>query len=419
MSVTILSQFKKGTQLFIEKCTQCGACAKACPILPYTGISDLPSQEIQMGVYDFVISGHPNKRAFTKAFACMQCFRCTADLCPEGLNPLMINEVIKGAYITKGIADSTFNDSKLPDSAHRVLASIQVSETEYKRITTPTRKHKTHYVFFPGCNVYFQPEKILNTLDILDKIGDDYAFLPGLDYCCGDNHIFFGDIEEGSKRASQLIDALAKFQPEAVILWCPTCHCIFNEYIMSSEKIPFQVLSLPEYLADRMDQLPLTDTATGIITLHEACKSAFTGLDREGPRRVLRQLPGIRLREMANHGQKTACCGSGASCWFPEAYSRVCAARLEEAAMTGAMWLVTICHYCSQTFAAEEANYDFSITNYINLVAKAIGIHRTDKFKQYALYRDIELILEDAEDRVVQSRFNKKRIIEVLRSVFT
>jgi len=39
-----------------------------------------------------------------------------------------------------------------------------------------------HPVFFLGCNVYFQPEKILNAMDIIDAIGDDYAFLSAVDY---------------------------------------------------------------------------------------------------------------------------------------------------------------------------------------------------------------------------------------------
>jgi hypothetical protein len=45
--------------------------------------------------------------------------------------------------------------------------------------TQPTDKQHARYVLFPGCNVYFQPELILNALDIMDAVGDDYAFVPG------------------------------------------------------------------------------------------------------------------------------------------------------------------------------------------------------------------------------------------------
>ena len=74
--------------------------------------------------------------------------------------------------------------------------------------------------------------------------------------------------------------------------------------------VPFKILSFPQYLAANMNKLPLTRAAVGTVTL-------------------------------------------------------------QEAAQTGAERLVTVCHYCNQTFAAESARYDFSVDSYVNLVAEA------------------------------------------------
>ena len=416
--MTILDYYAKQKQLFLENCTQCGICAEECPILPYTDISGISSQNIQGGVFDFIDRGIPNQLAFTKAFACMECFKCTAGMCPEGLNPLLINEIIKSEYISRGLAPSVFTDSGGANSTHRVLAGLQTSEDDYKRIFTPSKKRNARYVFFPGCNVYFQPEKILNALDILDAVGDDYAFLPGLDYCCGDNYLFFGDIRTGNRSANDLIAAILEFQPEAVLLWCPTCHCRFDKYLLPSKALPFDVLSLPQYISKNMDKLPLTDSAPTTVTLHEACKSAYTGLGSQGPRDLLRQLPGVQLKEMKHSGSDAICCGSGASCWFPDSSDRIRDSRLQEAAETGAQRLVTVCHYCSQTFTPQEALYDFSVTSYISLVAEAMGIHREDKFRQYTLWGDMDLIFKDAEKRIAELPFGKERVMEVLQSVF-
>ena len=79
---------------------------------------------------------------------------------------------------------------------------------------------------------------------------------------------------------------------------------------------------------------------------------------------------------------------------------------------------MTVCHYCNQTFAAEEADYDFSVTNYVSLVAEAMGIRREDKFKKYTLWGNLEQILRDAEDHIAKSPFERKRIVEVLQAVF-
>jgi Fe-S oxidoreductase len=86
-----------------------------------------------------------------------------------------------------------------------------------------------------------------------------------------------------------------------------------------------------------MNKLPLTGEAAGTITLHETCNAAYTGVDRDGPREVLQQLPGVILREMKRHGQETVCCGSGAICWFPESCTQVRKKRLQDAAQTGAV----------------------------------------------------------------------------------
>jgi Fe-S oxidoreductase len=172
----------------IEKCTACGVCAKKCPIIEHTGLKDLRSKEIQKAVKRFLTSAEANDTVYTRAFACMECFKFVAQCCPEGLNPLLINEMIKWEYQRKHWAEMPAVDPSAPDSDQRVLASIQVRPKEYRRILTPTKVRGARYLFFPGCNVYMQPEKLLNALDILSAIVEDCAFLPGLDFCCGDVH---------------------------------------------------------------------------------------------------------------------------------------------------------------------------------------------------------------------------------------
>ena len=125
--MAISDHYAKEKQRFLENCTQCGICAEGCPILAYTDISDVSPQEIQEGVFEFVESGTPGREAYVKAFACMECFKCTADMCPEDLNPMLINELIKGEYISRGMADRAYGNAMESDSAHRVLASFQVS----------------------------------------------------------------------------------------------------------------------------------------------------------------------------------------------------------------------------------------------------------------------------------------------------
>ena len=79
---------------------------------------------------------------------------------------------------------------------------------------------------------------------------------------------------------------------------------------------------------------------------------------------------------------------------------------------------MTICHYCSQTFTAEEAHFDFSVSNYVNLVAEGLGIRRDDKFSKYKLWGNLDPILKDANEPLAESPFGSERMIEVLKAVF-
>ena len=97
-------------------------------------MSENSSQDIQKAVFRFMDTGTPNKHAYTKAFACMECFKCTANICPEDLNPMLVNELIKREYIARGLSKKAYGDQQEPDSIHRVLASIQVSGSDYRKI---------------------------------------------------------------------------------------------------------------------------------------------------------------------------------------------------------------------------------------------------------------------------------------------
>ncbi len=114
MKITV--HYEKEKQRFLESCTQCGLCAGECPILPYTEIGGISAQEIQEDVFDFMEGGIPNQRAYTKAFACMECFKCTAEMCPEDLNPMLVNELFKRDYISRGLEDRAYGDAMKPDS---------------------------------------------------------------------------------------------------------------------------------------------------------------------------------------------------------------------------------------------------------------------------------------------------------------
>ncbi|MDR3585006.1 MAG: (Fe-S)-binding protein [Desulfosporosinus sp.] len=412
-----LSQyFEEERNRVIEECSLCGQCIRECPIIEHTDLKDHSPMEVQRKVIDFLTNGEKNDDVYIKAFACMECYKCVKKHCPKGLNPLLINEIIKWQYKLKGHAPIPYTDPKDQYAKQRVLASIQVSAEDYKRIFMPTNKKSARYVFFPGCNVYLQPEKVLEALDIMDIIGEDYAFVPGLDFCCGNVYLEAGVVEKGYNASQELIAKLSSYNPETVIFWCPTCQCRFDMTVSKVSEMPFNIISYPQFLTANVDKLPFNKNIDKTVTLHEACKIAYMGLDITSVREVLHKIPGVDLIEMSRHGENTACCGSSAMDFFENSMAVIRDERLQEAEETGADILVDICQTCHNIFAKEELKHTFEITNYVSLIAEALGIEREDKYKKYKQWGSLKRILEDAQEYIAQSEYPRDTIIEVLKN---
>ncbi len=414
-----LSNYYRSEKLkIIENCINCGLCVKHCSIVEKTSLKDVTPKEIQKDCIEFLINKTQNDTVYTKAFSCMECYKCIENICPRELNPMIINEIIRYEYLIDCNLEDQYSNPKDYNSVHRILSSIQVSKEDYIKITSSSDKTSSKYVFFPGCNVYFQPEKILNALDIIDIITKDYAFVPGLDYCCGDNELYFGKIEKGEDNINTLIDKLASYNPETVIFWCPTCQCRFDKTIPIIKDLPFKVVSFSQFVSAHLEKLPIKEMTNTKVTLHEACKSAYTGLDLTGTRDILNNIPGIELIEMPRHGRNTSCCGSWCTLHLKDSSNEVKEERLQEAANTNVDLLVDVCHFCHDLFSVEEKKFNYSIINYVNLLSESVGIKREDKHKKYKQWKDIDMIIKDAHDFIQQSPYSEKEIIEMLCKVY-
>jgi Fe-S oxidoreductase len=402
----------------IDTCKECGVCAKKCPIIRHTDLKNMSPKDIQVDIKTYLQDGKPHKTAFARAFSCMECFKCVDNCCPEGLNPLLVNEIIKWEYRKNKIVETPYGDPRATDSSHRVIACIQLPSDQYYKITTPSQNDCARYVFFAGCNVYFQPEKILTCLDLMDLVAEDYAFVPGLDYCCGNVHIFYGSIGKAQKTSRQLVEKLSAYSPEAVIFWCPTCLCRFEKTISPTTELPFTMMSFPQFLAKHIKGLPFEKEIRNTVTLHEACKAAFTGVDLNGTREVLQHIPGIKLVEMPRHGENTVCCGSGAEDHFQNSFEAIRDERMMEASETKADVLVDVCHHCHNVFVDKEDRYSYSVRNYVSLVAEALGIDREDRFKKYKQMKDLDTLLEDIDTRMEKLPFTREQIMKAVKNIF-
>lgn len=140
MSTILSKYFDEERNQILEKCIACGDCISECPIIKHTDLKQLNPIDVQIKVLEFLEKGTESDEVYTKSFACMECYKCVKNNCPQGLNPLLINEIIKWDYNQKSLKPIPYTDPKNENAKQRVLSSIQISSDEYKKIFTSSTK---------------------------------------------------------------------------------------------------------------------------------------------------------------------------------------------------------------------------------------------------------------------------------------
>ena len=402
----------------VEACVACGDCFRMCPALEHLDIGDLEPEDVQARIRAFLDGGEASEPVYRRAFSCMGCYGCCAGVCPQGLDPMQMNELVKALYRRRGLDSAAYTPGADPVAQQRVMASIQVTPGDYGRIFTASPQRSARFVFFAGCNVYAQPARLLEALDVLALAGEDVAFLPGLDHCCGDTPLFMGDPEEASRTMDDLVASLSAYEPEAVVFWCATCQCRFHTTVKRSYEVPFATMSLPRFLGERLEHLAFRDPIPARATIHEPCKLALTGLDRAGPRPLLAQIPGLDLVEMPRTGDSAPCCGGGAATWFPATADEIRDERLDEARGTGADTLIDVCHYCHHVFLPEAERFGLVAENWIHVLARSLGVARDDRYADWRRSMDPERVMAEAAETIAASPFPRGTIETVVRAHF-
>jgi len=206
---------------------------------------------------------------------------------------------------------------------------------------------------FPGCLTdRFYPEQGEAIAATLRALGVRVVSPAGL-HCCGLPANNSGDMPHARKMARQTIRALERIDAGWIISGSASCvamivqdysHLFRDDPIWRrrAERLAARTLDFTRFLDGVAKMAPgsLAAETAQLVTYHDSCQGRNAlGLYAE-PRRLLREVLGCELRELA---ESTLCCGFGGSFSFeyPEVAARLLNRKLDDAGATGAPWLVT------------------------------------------------------------------------------
>lgn len=343
----------------VDACVHCGFCLPACPTYQLWGEEmDSPRGRIHLmrgllegDVVDDAVSGHVD--------SCLGCLACVT-ACPSGVQYDKLIEATR-------VEVETHHDRRVADRAMRavifalfpkprrlrlVVPVLRVLQwTRLDRVLTrarvatrlaprlvamvrlappmPARSTSELSVFTPaggqrrarvalltGCvQGTFFPNVNAATQRVLAAEGCDVTVPPGQG-CCGALSQHAGRHDETLAYARALIDALDRADYDAIVTNAAGCGSTLKGYgallrgdpAYGERAMAFarKVVDAAEYL-DRLGPVAVRHEMPVVIAYHDACHLAHGQGVRHEPRRLLRTVPGLELREIADGD---TCCGS-------------------------------------------------------------------------------------------------------------
>jgi Fe-S oxidoreductase len=407
----------KGRQ-FAEKCTNCGLCLEACPVFPLSRAAGVGAKVAITKVTDLLKGGAASDEAYEVVFSCNRGCGLCAKACPEGLMPYYLGFIPAAArLIEEGMPLPALTYQHLPGHRYNsgnFLSALQTkpSETRWMK-RPPPAPEPAEVVFFTGCAPLGIPHVLLETIDIMDRMGIEFVTLAGGDLCCGMAATLWGDLKAAQHLGQELVSAIAAFHPKKAVFFCSGCYIMCLGTLPRFVAVPFQPYELTQFMLENVDRIPFKKAVGGRVAVHDSCHSARLGAV-DAPRRLLQAVPGIELVEMAHHGPDALCCGGYTNSVCPDISESMRRAPMNEAEAAGADVLATICAGCHQSFAPLEADYPFQVRSFISLLAESVGIQREDRFKKYMRLASVPGIVSEAREYLAGSDFTVDEAERVL-----
>lgn len=211
-----------------------------------------------------------------------------------------------------------------------------------------------------GCTLaYRRPETAANIYMLMRKLVGDVALIKD-EGCCGVPYYLIGDVEGYRAQVLKAFGSVERARCDYVVTPCPSCARAFTEFAENvGVRASAEVLYLPTFLSrlingGRVPKLRLPGTE---VTYHDPCEAGRHMNVFDEPRRAIKAVEGVTLREMRGNKLNSNCCGGGGLYMaFDSSRSlRIAGRRLEDVPERVSA-LVTTCPSCEVNLSIAVAN---------------------------------------------------------------
>jgi len=379
----------RSTEEEVRHCARCGLCLSACPGYRQS-LSETDSPRARVALQKALREGLldlSDEGVAEAYFRCLLCGAC-AFVCPSGVAVDRILEVAREELSRKGYLPDT-----LAELTSRILQYRNVAAEENadrliwaeNLLQPPTGlgKNSADVVYFVGCVASFFPRSYTipqSFVQVLDRLGIDYALLGGSEWCCGYPLLLNGDVESARELIQHNVEAVQAMGANTVIFTCPSCVHFWRQaypQVLQVDELDIRIQHATEFLADTLETNDVELGEMSLrVTYHDPCDLGRKLGVTEAPRSILRRMPGLQLVEMPENRENSRCCGGGGNLesLSPELSGVIAAERVRQALAVNAEIIVSACQQCERTLSAavRAQHLRVRVEDVVQLLLKAL-----------------------------------------------
>ncbi|MFT0899021.1 (Fe-S)-binding protein [Candidatus Methanoprimaticola sp. MG2] len=346
----------------VNVCTMCGFCKSVCPSFKSIGWDSALSRGRIVLTYGLLTGDlEPDESVVRNMYTCTTCADCVRR-CPSKVDIVDIIELCRADLVKAGHILP-----KHKAMCENILETGNPFGEKVSREEALGRKpHKAKVGYFAGCTAtYRSKETARATMSILDKMGVDFTTLDEL--CCGSVMQRVGwSQDDVTDLMRKNVEAIKAQGVETLVLSCAGCYRMFKHEYPKYVDVPFEVLHITEFLADKDLKLKPMDGV--VATYHDPCHLGRHCGVYDAPRAVIAKIPGLEFKEMEFNGKTSHCCGGGGGVRsaYPEEAMDIASTRLDEASF--AKVLITCCPFCVNNLSAATGERDIQVRDLVELI---------------------------------------------------
>jgi len=339
----------------LDKCMKCGFCRELCPTSSfYNWEANSPRGRLQL--LKALMDGElPSASSYLRdrLYFCMTCAYCFRR-CPAGVKTHEAFEAARAMMVIQG---------KAPKEHSKLLKNISkfgnpFGEPRQGRgdwlSSGIELSDNPEVLYWAGCMASYRLKETATSMArILGAAGVSFTTLGDEEGECGSVLIRMGHWIEAKRIAKENKTKLEETGAKTLVTSCPACFKTFaNDYPkLFGIELKLEILHSSQLLERLIGAGKMTLPKLNLkVAYHDPCYLGRHLNIYDPPRKVIKAMSGVDLREHPKSRWLSACCGAGGAASFKYTHESLAveqaAKRVKQLKGTGAEAIVTSCPFC-------------------------------------------------------------------------